>query len=355
MDEHKRIIGLNFYGKNFNILAHVSVWLVLMLLPYIMHSYHVAPIQIYNAEVITDFMKLDYVGYFFWIVVFYFNTTILIPKLFMNGRYSYYSLALLGIYVLYLMVHYYVYLYLEIEVPYSLPRAIWSKLPAFFLTIASGLAYYTIKDLIRYREKLRQSEHEKLKAELSFLRSQINPHFIFNILNNIAAMVRLNSSELEPTVMKLSGLMKYMLYHTDDEKVSIQTEEEYLNHYIALQKQRFGKKVRIESNFNISHTSQLIEPMLLIPFIENAFKHGTGAVEDPFITIELFTDDQFLNFNVVNKFAPEPEEQPLNSSGIGIANVRRRIDVLYENRNQLTIKNNNNLFEVNLLLKFGAQ
>jgi two-component system LytT family sensor kinase len=354
MDDNNHIIGLSLYNKKFKVLAHICVWMVLMLLPYIMHSYHVDPSRSFSPENMSDFMKLDYVGYFYWIIVFYFNSKILIPKLFMKGRYLYYALISAAIYVLYLVLHHYIYILLEIDIPYSLPRAIWFKLPAFFLTLAASLAYTTINDLLRYREKLQQTDKERLKTELSFLRSQISPHFIFNVLNNIVAMVRLNSTELEPTVMKLSGLMKYMLYHTDDDKVNIKVEEEYLNHYIDLQKQRFGRKVKIESKFNITNDSQLIEPMLLIPFIENAFKHGTGSIDNPFITIELFTDDQFLNFNVVNKYNASGNEQKDGASGIGIANVSRRINLLYEHKHELVIKDKNNLFEVNLLLKLDA-
>jgi two-component system LytT family sensor kinase len=354
MHNKTNIIGLNLYQKNFRILAHICVWVVLMALPYIMHSHNVLPSRTFTGKEMSDFEKLDYVGYFFWIAAFYFNSTILVPNLFIKGKYPYYALILIAIYAIYLVVHHYVYNWLEIDLPYSLLRTSWLKLPAFLLTMAASLAYTTISNLLDYQEKLRETDKEKLKTELSFLRSQISPHFIFNVLNNIVALVRLNSTELEPTVMKLSGLMKYMLYHTDDEKVNIKVEEEYLNHYIDLQKQRFGKKVKVETVFNIINQHQLIEPMLLIPFVENAFKHGVSSIDDPFITIELTTDERFLNFNVTNKYNALNTEEKDGSSGIGIANVSRRINLLYENKHELTIKDENNLFEVNLILKLDA-
>lgn len=332
----------------------MCVWLVLMGLPYIMHSINILPSRTFTGKEMSGFMKLDYMGYVFWIGAFYLNSLFLIPNLFMKGKYPYYVLALLSIYVIYLFIHYYVYTWLEIDLPYNLLRTTWIRLPAFLLTMAASLAYITINDLLDYQEKQRETDKEKLKTELSFLRSQISPHFIFNVLNNIVALVRLNSAELEPTVMKLSGLMKYMLYHTDDEKVNIKVEEEYLNHYIDLQKQRFGKKVKVETSFDILNQQQLIEPMLLIPFVENAFKHGVVSIDDPHIIIELLTDEHFLNFSVTNKYNAASTEQKDDSSGIGIANVSRRINLLYENKHQLSIKTDDNCFEVNLVLKLDA-
>jgi two-component system LytT family sensor kinase len=354
MHDKNNIMGLRPGQKQFKIWAHVCVWLVLLLLPYVMHSHNIVPTRTFSAEEVSDFEKLDYMGYFFWMAAFYLNSTVLIPKLFLKGKYPFYVLVLLAIYALFLLLHHYVFALLEIDIPYDLVRTIWLRLPSFLLTMAASLAYVTINNLLNYQEKLREADKEKLKTELSFLRSQISPHFIFNVLNNIVALVRLNSNELEPTVMKLSGLMKYMLYHTDDEKVNIKIEEEYLNHYIDLQKQRFGKKVTVDVIFDILNNQQLIEPMLLIPFVENAFKHGTGAIEDPYIRIELTTDQRFLNFVVVNKYGSPNNEEKDGSSGIGIANVSRRINLLYEHKHELTIKNENNVFEVNLILKLDA-
>jgi two-component system LytT family sensor kinase len=354
MPVKNNIIRLNLYNKKFRVGAHICVWLVLMALPYIMHSINVLPSRTFTGKELSSFIKLDYVGYVYWMAAFYFNSFILIPNLFMKGKYPYYALAVLSVYAIFLFIYHHIYNWLQIDLPYGLLRTIWLRLPAFLLTMAASLAYTTINGLLDYQAKLRDTEKEKLKTELSFLRSQISPHFIFNVLNNIVSLGRLKSTELEPTIMKLSGLMKYMLYHTDDEKVNIKIEEEYLNHYIDLQRQRFGKKIRVETSFTILNENQLIEPMLLIPFIENAFKHGVVSINDPSIIIELVTDERFLNFNVINKYNALNAGQKDDSSGIGIANVSRRINLLYENKHQLSIKTDNDYFEVNLILKLDA-
>src|SRR4029078_9561482 len=142
------------------------------------------------------------------------------------------------------------------------------------------------KDRI-YNERIsREKETENLKTELSFLRSQVSPHFMFNIMNNMVALARKRSELLEPSLIKLSALLRYMLYETE-EKVPLQKEVEYLQSYIDLQKQRFGKGVAIHTCLQQVDDTYQIEPMLLIPFVENAFKHGTGLIDKAEIDVEL--------------------------------------------------------------------
>jgi LytS/YehU family sensor histidine kinase len=232
-----------------------------------------------------------------------------------------------------------------------IPILCYYRFPALLLFIAAGIAFTVIEKQQRYKEKLDETDKEGLRTELSFLRSQMSPHFIFNVLNNIVSLVRLKSEELEPTVMKLSGLMQYMLYHTEEEKVTLKTEAEYLENYIDLQKQRFSKKVKIEADIYLCDENILIEPLLLIPFVENAFKHGTGTIDHSVISIKLKTDEQNLHFTVTNKFDPSGRIQKDNSSGIGIANVKRRLELLYGDDHTLAIHTKDNYFTIDLHIK----
>ena len=125
---------------------------------------------------------------------------------------------------------------------------------------------------------------------------------MFNVLNNMVALARKKSDQLEPSLIKLSSLLRYMLYETDEEKVSLQKEIEYLQSYIDLQQQRFGKNVQINACINETDGNYSIEPMLLIPFVENAFKHGTGMIENAFIDIKLKAKNGMLNCTITNKF-----------------------------------------------------
>src|SRR5205085_9613351 len=143
----------------------------------------------------------------------------------------------------------------------------------FFL--AASTAYCLVKDRIHNERIAHEKQTENLKTELSFLHSQVRPHFMFNIMNNMVALARKKSDILEPSLIKLSALLRYMLYETD-EKVPLKKEIEYLQSYIDLQRQRFGNTVHIRTSMQEEEQHYEIEPMLLIPFVENAFKHGTG-------------------------------------------------------------------------------
>ncbi|MBB6237891.1 LytS/YehU family sensor histidine kinase [Pedobacter sp. AK013] len=299
----------------------------------------------------TQFLRLNFINYFYLIAVFYLNNKVLIPSFFYKKRYLWYGLLFIGCLLLSITIHSILFRILLPDFNFNLGRTLWFNTSSFLLTIAASTAFTMISDRIKEEKRSLQREQENMKTELSFLRSQISPHFIFNVLNNIVALVRLKSSELEPTVMKLSGLMQYMLYETDEEKVSIKTETEYLQAYIDLQKQRFGKKVAIKTNIEIESEFDEIEPMLLIPFIENAFKHGVAMIETPQIFIDLKTEDEFLTFEVRNKFNEDENEIKDGASGIGLANVSRRLNLLYGKNHHLKIEKKEGWFNVNLSLK----
>ena len=142
--------------------------------------------------------------------------------------------------------------------------------------------------------------------------------------------------------------MRYMLYEADEEKVSIEKEMDYLQSYIDLQQQRFGKKVQVKVHMQTMDNHYQIEPMLLIPFVENAFKHGTGMIDEAQIDIDLEAEKNILQFTVSNKFNPASEEIKDKTSGIGLANVKRRLNLLYGKNHTLDITKNNNWFVVSL-------
>jgi two-component system, LytTR family, sensor kinase len=187
-----------------------------------------------------------------------------------------------------------------------------------------------------------------LKSELSFLRSQISPHFIFNVLNSIISLSRRKPERVEPVVVKLSELMRYMLYESDDAKVIIEREVEYLRAYIDLQQLRFGDDVDIKFTSKILDQSQTIEPMLLIPFVENAFKHGVGMIQNPTIEINLQTENKRLVFEVKNKVNRQSKEVKDSASGIGLNNVKRRLELLYPENHQLMIKDEGDFYVIHL-------
>ena len=215
---------------------------------------------------------------------------------------------------------------------------------------AMSTVYWFVTDKIKTDQLLKERENENLKTELSFLRSQVSPHFLFNVLNNMVAMARLKSDLLEPSLIRLSGLMRYMLYESDEASVTLLRETEYVNSYIELQKIRYATSLVIRVDMDPGD-NQLIEPMLLIPFIENAFKHGTGTISDPVIDVSLKISEGLIDFRVKNKYNPENEEIKDRTSGIGLTNVVRRLNLLYDQKHILSIKKENGWFAVSLQIK----
>ncbi len=285
---------------------------------------------------------------------FFLNTQWLIPNiLHKKSTTAYFRLLILGILLFWFwhsLVGDWVRDYLEIDF-HRKGSPFWSIVPIIFVAAIStgyGLFDYVVKE-----EKLKQEvQQERLQSELSFLRSQISPHFIFNILNSIVYLIRSKSDLAEPVTIKLSELMRYMLYESENAEIPLDKELTYLKNYVELQKVRFDEDVEINLNTEGVATSQIIEPMLMIPFVENAFKHGVGMVLNPIIDISLKISEKELFFTVKNKIAPESADNKDVSSGIGLKNVKRRLELLYPDAHHLEIQNTEGWFIVNLNLNF---
>ncbi|MEQ6117883.1 histidine kinase [Reichenbachiella sp. MALMAid0571] len=222
-------------------------------------------------------------------------------------------------------------------------------LPTILFFFLSSI-YRIIHDSDQYEKRLREQQALRLESELKFLRSQINPHFLFNVLNGLVSMARKKSEHLESSLIELASLIRFMLYHSGKEKVLLSTEIEYLRSYIALQQMRFGEDITI--NLKISEVEQewRIEPMLLIPFVENAFKYGIGNIPDPFINVCLEVKGKTLHFSIENKFNPDHDLVKDENSGIGLSNVKERLDLLYKDQYVLHMEDHDFKFLVNLKL-----
>ncbi|MBS1596913.1 MAG: histidine kinase [Bacteroidetes bacterium] len=331
------------------IALHGLIWLMVFLIPYIFsadverNSHHKNATQ-------NLFLYLTTAINFYWLILFYFNAGILMPRFIYKRKNILYALSLVAAFCIVVILDSLLFRVLSIPHPFTIYNSIGHNFIPFLITIAVSIAYKAISDKTKSDILIREKQSENLKTELSFLRSQISPHFLFNVLNNIAALVRIKSDDLEPTVIKLSSLMRYMLYETDEEKVIIKNEAAYLQDFIDLQKQRYGEELSLETVFNIKEEWQMIEPMLLIPFIENAFKHG-GFVQHPEIYIQLEVDNSRLQFLVENKFE-ESDALKDKASGIGLTNVKRRLELLYPGSHTLTIDKKDGWFSVSLQLIF---
>lgn len=196
-------------------------------------------------------------------------------------------------------------------------------------------------------------KQEKLAAELKFLKAQIHPHFLFNTLNNLYALTLKKSSKAPEVVLKLSELLDYMLYECNVSKVSLEKEVNMLENYIALEKIRYGDDLKINFNVDKSVKEILISPMLLLPLVENAFKHGvSGEIYEKWIRIELKAKDQVLEFSIENnRDISSTNNKQSYTEGIGLKNVIRRLELVYHKKHQLKIEDKGDRFKVLLTIE----
>jgi sensor histidine kinase YesM len=329
------------------VLLHALTWAIMFSLPYLLKPDRSADDPKDYERHKQAFIVLFFIVHLLWLALFYLNAFLFIPKLAYRRKSGMYLLAIAASVGLMLLLDI---AYFRLFLPGVTFRIYnyfaFNTLPIVFVLIAST-AYRLIIDRINARQREKDRMNENLKTELSLLRSQVSPHFMFNVLNNMVALARKKSDLLEPSLIKLSQLLRYMLYETH-EKVPLQKEVEYLQSYIDLQQQRFGKTVDVHAQFDIGGGNHSIEPMLLIPFVENAFKHGAVMIQEPVIDIRLKVAGNSLNFSVQNKFRPEGEEMKDEASGIGLVNVERRLKLLYPGRHALKVRKEHPWFDVQL-------
>jgi two-component system LytT family sensor kinase len=274
--------------------------------------------------------------------LFYLNFLYFIPKFLDRKLYKFYTLALaisiivftLGKYGLTISCKSLIEAHNNGKMPSFWAYFIGSALTSIFFLFLSTALKFGIDWFLNERVQ-RDLENQRLTAELAFLKSQINPHFLFNSLNSIYSLAYQKSDTTPEAILKLSEIMRYMLYESNDNKVDLAKELQYLQNYIDLQKIRFGNKAFVDFKITGEVGSQKIVPLLLIAFIENAFKHGVAS--DPSVPIKLFInlDGSKLHFYMENKKHMNNRD---NEGGIGLNNVKRRLDLLYPGKYTLTIQ-----------------
>ena len=224
-----------------------------------------------------------------------------------------------------------------------------------FVGLASTLYKILTDWLIHQNEKI-ALERQNLQSELKFLKSQINPHFFFNTLNSLYALT-LKKSDLAPEiVLRLSEMMRYMLYESNEKKVSLEKEINYVKNYIELEKLRQGHKFDITFDIKGEIKSQMIAPLMFIPFLENSFKHGLdNQIKSGFVTIDLDLRDASVELAIENSKPPSIPKKNIEkkSGGIGLQNVKRRLKLLYPQRHKLNIEEKPNTFKVYLNIQLN--
>ncbi|WP_435354151.1 sensor histidine kinase [Emticicia sp. SJ17W-69] len=222
---------------------------------------------------------------------------------------------------------------------------------SYVLVIFASSMLALVRERIRSHDEKQQIILEKTAAELAVLKLQISPHFLFNTLNNIRWLARQKSERTEDSVVKLSQLLRYMIYQSSNDKVSLEQEIEHLHHYIDLQKMRLTDKHTVEFVCEGHTNGILIEPLLFIPFVENAFKYGLHHQEKSLIRIEIKAIENTLCFYSENDIFESNMPEETGDSGIGIQNVKRRLILHYPALHELNINSNNCKFIIDLKIQ----
>lgn len=338
------------------VLLHVLVWLAYgtVLMNWLTFGYfYVAAIPLVMRTLIIQ------AG------IFYLNTGILLPRLMERNRFLAYILSVIllvvGASLLYEFTNDWPFIrnaFIALRPPHRprFPhghRPIWG--PWFITNMFSSLAILFVSTtywaITQARKRLQwefSMKNENLQTELKFLKSQINPHFLFNALNNIYSLSYTHSEKTPEMIMKLSNMLRYMLYENNERKVSLREEITYIRHYIDFQLLKIEGSPRLEIDMDQADGSLMIEPMLFIPFIENSFKHSN--IEDTkhgWIKLQLRTEGKKVYFHISNSIPARTYTKDV-VGGIGLQNIRKRLELLYPGKHQLNITSHDQVFEVDL-------
>lgn len=284
------------------------------------------------------------------ILLFYGNYFFLIPRILKNKGVGVYTLyALLAITLSFFACNFLEYVYIR---PSNAPIIIIFTIIPIVQIYAISTTFRLVLDYFTQIKAQQKLEEQNRSAELNFLRSQINPHFLFNTLNNINALIRLQPTEAEKAVGTLSELMRYMLQSGKDSKIEIGKELQYLKNYIALQKLRLQKNFNLQIDLKASDEHLLIEPLLLISFVENTFKHGVSGENDDFISIKVEANEAELIIETKNKLLQLANTNEI-ASGIGLNNVKKRLELAYPKKYSFHTSSNNGIYStyLNIQLK----
>ena len=200
------------------------------------------------------------------------------------------------------------------------------------------------------QKKLVELEKQNLEQQLEYLKYQINPHFFMNTLNNIHALVDIDPEKAKDTILELSKMMRFVLYEGDKHGVPLTREFDFIRNYITLMRLRYTDKVKIVVDLPSEAPDRQLPPLMLITFIENAFKHGISYQHESFIHVKVGIEGTKLRFQCRNSKADKPNQE---KGGVGLANVKQRLQLLYDNNFTLTIQDEADIYNVELLIPLG--
>ncbi len=358
------IPGQDMRTKFINIISHVAGWVFFFSL--VIGFFSNSP---GNTSIMSELLSPPFlIFYTVFLFLFYLNMGILIPQLYLKKKYLFYFFAMLLLFSA-------VYFIKPFDGLMKLnpPPEVTGRMPPpgeimpdsgkpktgratditsiiLFVTVWSlSMALCIIRQWRLTEQRVMQAETDKANAELSFLKSQVNPHFLFNTLNNIYSMAMTKNENTAPSIMKLSNIMRYVTDEAGQDYVSLDSEVECMRDYIDLQRLRLGTKMNVDFSVTGNTTDKKIAPLILMTFVENVFKYGISSHEPSDIIIKLSADEHNLTFFCQNKLFET--KRNMDRTGIGISNARQRLQHLYPNKYFLHISTGKGLFTVQLTIR----
>lgn len=303
------------------------------------------------------------------LIFFYSNYLILIPKFYFKNEFIIYLLSILVILVIINIVPEIITKLINQPPDFRGDEPFREGRPGPFMKghpgpPPRGFVFMYIKNMFQFffvgivglmiqtNRRLKLTEKNRLATELSYLKSQINPHFLFNTLNSIYSLAIVGSNNTANAVVKLSNMMRYVLNDASREWVSLDQEINYISNYIELQELRFAGSINIRYQIQGETEGKTIAPLLIIPFIENAFKYGVNAEQDSSINVHISIKQNMIHVLILNKKV-DYTQTSMDSNGIGIENTKSRLAILYPNKHILAIDDREDAYEVSLILHFA--
>lgn len=308
----------------------------------------------------------------FLVLFYYLNTLVLIPKFLVKEKWFWYVFSIVASLLFFLYIPKQIALLVAEPETYNPMNREFIRNPAykgkpnfstmmrrnrpiadpyntvlFLLLFTVGTCISVIQRWLQTEQNRKETENEKLNTELSFLKSQVNPHFFFNTLNNIYSLAVVRSEKTAPAVMKLSSIMRYILTETERNYVPLRNEVDFIHNFIDLQKVRLTDKVTLEFLTEGDMDNLLVAPLIFIPFVENAFKYGVSTKESSSIKISLTTNKSVILFTSEN-YIVATENNLMENTGIGINNVKRRLELMYPEKHRLSTSVRDNYYFVEL-------
>jgi hypothetical protein len=353
--------SISISDKKIALLLHAIAWIIVIIIP----------VYLSNAFGDGDQHRLYqfYIHTFSAVLIFYIGYLWLVPRFFLQDKKAIYLVILVGL----ILATYGITSFIN-ETLLSDPirdakflenyRKVTGentppfKVFGFFNHVVASILISGFAMGLAVMEKLKQNEKkqkelekEKLNSELAFLKNQVSPHFFFNTLNNIYSLIGIDGPTAQDSVLKLSKLMRYLLYESEHGETQMSHEIDFMNNYIDLMKLRLSPRVELQIEFPEEFQDFTIPPLLFVPFIENAFKHGINSRDRSFINIRMEIKNEQISFIAENSMGKSSQTGDLQHSGIGLENVRKRLALLFPDKHELVIKQDEAVFQVQLSIQ----